>query len=80
MAPARRARRWLTRLVDALVVIGVGLLTGYVAHRLAGEEPLLTDDEYFGHVFAEATIVLLAALIAYWLLNDVRAARRRARD
>jgi hypothetical protein len=27
-------------------------------------------------VFAEATIVLLAAIIAYWLLDDIRTARR----
>ena len=80
-APARghhtRRARWLTRLLDALVALGVGALTGLIAHRLAGEEPLTTDAEYVGHLFAELTIVVLAAVIAYWLLDDIRAARRR---
>jgi hypothetical protein len=60
-----------------LVALGVGLLTGLIAHRLAGAEPLATDGEYVGHVFAEAMIVLLAAVIMYWLLDDIRAARQR---
>jgi hypothetical protein len=59
-----------------VVALGVGLLTGLIAHRLAGDEPLATDPEYVGHVFAEGMIVLLAAVIAYWLLEDIRAARR----
>jgi Na+/H+-dicarboxylate symporter len=65
--------------VDALVALGAGLLVGLVAHRLAGEEPLATDPEYVGHVFAELLIVLFAALIVYWLLDDMRAARRKER-
>jgi hypothetical protein len=69
-------RGWRTIAQDAIVALGVGLLTGLIAHRLAGEEPLATDPEYVGHVFAEGMIVLLAALIAYWLLDDVRTARR----
>jgi hypothetical protein len=72
----RPPRRWRTRAQDALVALGVGLVTGLIAHRLAGDEPLATDPEYVGHVFAEATIVLLAAIIAYWLLDDIRTARR----
>jgi hypothetical protein len=61
---------------DAVVALGVGLLTGLIAHRLAGDEPLVTDPEYVGHLFAEGMIVLLATVIAYWLLDDIRAARR----
>ena len=72
-----RHPRWRTRLLDALVALGVGALTGLIAHRFAGEEPLTTDAEYVGHLFAELTIVVLAAVIAYWLLDDIRAARRR---
>ena len=62
------------------MALGVGLLTGLIAHRLAGDEPLATDPEYVGHVFAEAMIVLLAAVIMYWLLDDIRAARRGQPD
>ncbi|HZR98157.1 MAG TPA: hypothetical protein VFE37_05590 [Chloroflexota bacterium] len=62
------------------MALGVGLLTGLIAHRMAGEEPLATDPAYVGHVFAEATIVVLAAIIAYWLLDDIRAARRGGSD
>ncbi len=58
----------------------MGLLTGLIAHRLAGDEPLATDAEYVGHVFAEAMIVLLAAVIMYWLLDDIRSARRHHGD
>jgi len=50
-------------------------VVGLLAHKLAGEEPLASDPEYAGHVFAEAVIVLLAALIAYWLIDDIRGAR-----
>jgi hypothetical protein len=63
-----------------VVAFGIGLVTGLLAHRLAGEEPLATDPEYVGHVFAEAMIVFLAAVIAYWLLDDIRAARRKGPD
>jgi hypothetical protein len=81
--PARghhtRRPRWLTRLLDALLALGIGSLTGLIAHRFAGEEPLSTDAEYVGHLFAELTIVVLAAVIAYWLLDDIRAARSRPR-
>jgi len=59
-----------------VVALSVGLLAGLLAHRLAGEEPLATEAEYIGHLFAELLIVFLAALIAYWLLEDLRAARR----
>jgi hypothetical protein len=68
---------WRTRAQDALVALAVGLLTGLIAHRLAGDEPLSTDAEYVGHVFAEGLIVFLAAVIAYWLLDDIRTARRK---
>lgn len=61
------------------MALGVGALVGLIAHRLAGEEPLLTDAEYAGHLFAEILIVALATLIAYWLLDDIRAARQRRR-
>ena len=73
-----RGRRLLPRLVDALVALGIGALAGLIAHRLAGDEPLAADAEYVGHLFAEVLIVLLAALIAYWLLDDIRTARRKA--
>jgi len=59
-----------------VVALGVGLVTGLLAHRLAGADPLPSDPEYVGHVFTEATIVFLAAVIAYWLLDDIRGARR----
>jgi hypothetical protein len=63
------------------VALGVGLLTGLIAHRLAGDQPLATDAEYVGHVFSEAMIVLLAAVIMYWLLDDIRTARQhRGKD
>jgi hypothetical protein len=73
----RRPRRWLDRAVDALVALGVGLMVGLMAHKLAGDEPLASDPEYVGHVFTEGLIVLLAALIAYWLIDDIRGARQR---
>jgi hypothetical protein len=69
----------VTRLVDAAIALGLGALTGLIAHRLAGEEPLATDEEYLGHLFTEITIVILAAVIAYWLIEDIRAARHKAR-
>ncbi|MBX5490422.1 MAG: hypothetical protein IRZ14_04630 [Chloroflexi bacterium] len=50
---------------------------GLLAHRLAGEEPLATEPEYVAHLVSEALIVLFAALIAWWLIDDVRTARRR---
>lgn len=59
------------------MALGVGLLVGLLAHRLAGEEPLATQPEYVAHLVTEALIVLFAALIAWWLLDDVRQARRR---
>ena len=62
------------------MALGVGLLVGVIAHRLAGEEPLATDPEYVGHLFAEALIVLFAALIAWWLIDDLRTARARRRQ
>jgi hypothetical protein len=84
-APAGRARpptprRLVDRLVDALLALGIGALTGLVAHKLAGEEPLASDPEYVGHLFAELLIVGLAALIAYWLIDDLRGARNASRD
>jgi hypothetical protein len=69
--------RWRDRAVDALLALGVGLLTGLLAHKFAGDEPLASDPEYAGHLFAELLIVALAALITYWLLDDIRSSRRR---
>ena len=79
-ATRSRARRWRYRAIDALVALGVGLLVGLLAHKLAGDEPLASDPEYVGHLFAEGLIVVLAALIAYWLIDDIRAARNRPAD
>ena len=59
------------------MALGTGVLAGLIAHRLAGDEPLATDAEYAGHLFAEVMIVFLAAVIMYWLLDDIRAARGR---
>jgi hypothetical protein len=73
-------RRLATTLVDAAVALGAGIVVGLAAHRFAGEEPLATDPEYAGHLFSELVIVVLAALIAYWLITDIRAARRRNRS
>ena len=70
-------RRLAATLVDAAIALGAGIVVGLVAHRFAGEEPLATDPEYAGHLFSELVIVVLAALIAYWLITDIRAARRR---
>jgi hypothetical protein len=64
-------------LLDAAVALGVGLLAGLIAHKLSGDEPLATEAESAGHLFAEFLIVVLAALIAYWLLADFRAARQK---
>jgi hypothetical protein len=84
-APTARARppaprRLIHRLIDALVALGIGAVIGLLAHKLAGEEPLASDPEYVGHLFAELLIVGLAALIAYWLIDDVRGARNAPRD
>jgi hypothetical protein len=62
-------------LLNGLVALGVGALAGLIAHRLSGDEPLATEAEYAGHLFAELLIVVFAALIAYWLLDDLLAAR-----
>jgi len=62
-----------------VLALGLGLLVGLLAHRLAGEEPLATEPEYAAHVVTEALIVLFAALILWWLLDDLRQARRRRR-
>jgi Na+/H+-dicarboxylate symporter len=70
-------QRLATTLVDAVIALAAGIVVGLAAHRLAGDEPLATDPEYAGHLFTEAVIVVLAALIAYWLISDIRAARRR---
>lgn len=59
------------------MALGGGLLVGLLAHRLAGEEPLATAPEYAAHLVTEALIVLFAALIAWWLIDDVRQARQR---
>jgi hypothetical protein len=84
VAPPGKARpprrRLVDRLVDALLALAIGALTGLLAHKLAGEEPLASDPEYVGHLFAELLIVALAALIAYWLIDDVRGARNAPRD
>ncbi len=82
MSPAAPATRlgWRTRLADAGVALSVGLFAGLLAHRLAGEEPLLAEEEYFGHLFAEVLIVLLASVIVYWLLEDWRTGRHAERD
>jgi hypothetical protein len=85
VAPPRRARparprRLVDRLVDALLALGIGGMTGLLAHKLAGEEPLASDPEYVGHLFAELLIFGLAALIAYWLIDDIRGARNAPRD
>jgi Na+/H+-dicarboxylate symporter len=63
--------------VDALLALGIGAITGLIAHKLAGDEPITSDPEYVGHLFAELLIVALAALIAYWLIEDIRNARNQ---
>jgi Na+/H+-dicarboxylate symporter len=65
--------------VNALLALWIGAVVGLVAHKLAGDEPLTSEPEYVGHLFAELLIVVLAALIAYWLLEDIQAARRKPR-
>jgi hypothetical protein len=67
--------RTRTRLLNVLVALGVGALAGLIAHRLSGDEPLATEAQSAGHLFAELLIVVFAALIAYWLLEDLLTAR-----